>query len=281
MKCIGAHVSAAGGVFNAPLNAQKIGATAYALFTKSQRQWVASPLKRTDIDLFNANHAFTHLDKSKVVVHGSYLINLASPDPGLRQKSLTAFTEEMRRCRKLGLPFLNFHPGAHLHAQSASDALRQEALLLTEALTRCKRVTLLVETTAGQGSQLGHTFDEIALLLSEIKPPERVKVCLDTCHSFNAGYDFRTEKSYCRTLDAFDSVIGLDRLAAVHLNDSKTPFGSRKDRHASIGMGEIGLPAFRFFMQDSRLESVPFILETPNSERWADEIALLHRLEND
>ncbi len=279
MKYIGAHVSAAGGVFNAPLNAHAINANSYALFTKSQRQWNAPPLKRVDIDLFSANHATTKLNKEKVLAHNSYLINLASSDPELREKSLNAFVEEMRRCRELGITLLNFHPGAHLNAQPINNAIKQVADLINIALTKCKRVTPVVETTAGQGSQLGSKFEEIALLLSYIEKPERVKVCIDTCHSFNAGYDFRTEESYHQTMDEFGKIIGFHNLAGMHLNDSKTPFASNKDRHASLGEGEIGLDAFKFMMQDPRLDEIPLILETPNPEIWIKEISMLRGFE--
>lgn len=280
MKFIGAHVSAAGGVFNAPLNAKNINANAYALFTKSQRQWNAPPLKNIDINLFSANHATTGLDKEKVLAHSSYLINLASPNKELREKSLSAFIEEMRRCRELGITLLNFHPGAHINAQPLNDAIKQVAEQINIALSKCKRVSLVVETTSGQGSQLGSHFDEIALLFSYIEKQDRVKTCIDTCHSFNAGYDFRTETAYQKTMDEFESIIGFHKLAGMHLNDSKTPFDSHKDRHAPLGEGEIGIDAFRFIMKDSRLDNIPIILETPNSENWKEEIETLRGFQN-
>lgn len=278
MKYIGAHVSAAGGVFNAPLNAELIQADAYAMFTKSQRQWTTHPLKKKDIDLFSFNSTKAKMDKSKVLVHDSYLINLASPDKEKNDKSIHAFVEEMRRCRELGLSLLNFHPGSHLNAIPIKDALKKVAENLNIALTKCKRVTPVIETTAGQGTNLGWRFEEIAEIIEQIEKKDRIKVCIDTCHIFAAGYDIRTQEAYTETMNQFDAIIGFDKLAGMHLNDSKKPLGSRVDRHAPLGDGEIGINAFKYIMQDPRMDDIPLILETPEPERWPDEIKLLRNL---
>lgn len=281
MKYIGAHVSMAGGIFNAPLNAKQINANCYAVFTKSQRQWHAPPLKKLDIDLFTANHATTKLEKDKVLAHDSYLINLASPNPESNEKALNSFIEEMRRCRELGITLLNFHPGSHLNAQSEQEALKQVAENLNIALTKCKRVFPVIENTAGQGTNLGYSFEHLAMILEHIEKKDHVKICIDTCHLFNAGYDIRTEKAYIKTMDEFDKIIGFDKLAGMHLNDTKHSLGDKKDRHESIGKGGIGLDAFRYIIEDPRTDNIPLILETPNPELWADEITLLRSFAKD
>lgn len=278
MNYIGAHVSAAGGVFNAPLNAAGIGADGYALFTKSQRQWFAKPLKNQDIRLFSENHATRKLRKDKVLVHDSYLINLANPDAEKNEKSLNAFVDEMRRCRELDLCLLNFHPGSHLKQWSEKDALKKVAENLNIALSKCKRVFPVIETTAGQGTNLGWRFEQLAEIIENVEKQEMIKVCIDTCHIFAAGYDIRDEKSYHETMDQFDKIVGFDRLAGMHINDSKKPLGSRVDRHAPLGDGEIGLKAFELIMKDPRIDDIPLILETPEPERWPEEIKMLKNL---
>lgn len=279
MRYIGAHISAAGGIYNAPLNAKEINANAYACFTKSQRQWVAKPLTQTEIGLFSANHATTKIEKSKVLVHDSYLINLCNADPEKNNQSLKAFIEELRRCRELDLELLNFHPGAHLNLMSEEDACKKVAENINIALTKCKRVYPVIETTAGQGTNIGYRFEHIAAILEAVEQKDRVKVCIDTCHIFAAGYDLRDDAAYDKTMQAFDQIIGFDKLAGMHLNDSKKGLGSRVDRHESLGKGEIGINAFKRIIQDSRIKEIPLILETPNPEIWAEEIALLRSFE--
>lgn len=279
MKYIGTHVSSSGGIFNAPLNASEIGANAYACFTKSQRQWIARPLTQTDINLHTANHAMTKIDKSKVLVHDSYLINLCNNDTEKNTQSLNAFIEEMRRVKELGLELLNFHPGAHLNQYSEADACKKVAENLNCALFKCKKVYPVIETTAGQGTNIGYRFEHLASIIDLIEHKERVKVCIDTCHIFAAGYDIRTKESYEKTMAEFDSIIGFDKLAGMHLNDSKKGLNSRVDRHESLGQGEIGIDAFKFIINDKRIKDIPLILETPNPLIWKDEIAMLRSFE--
>ena len=278
MKYIGAHVSAAGGLFNAPEHAHRIGATAFALFTKNQRQWNAKPL--TDEEIVKFKEAMDHYGYSpeQVLPHDSYLINLGNPDHEKRKKSLDAFIHELERVSALGLDRLNFHPGAHLKEIESDACLTLIAEGVDEALSRVPGVSAVIETTAGQGSALGRRFEEIAAIIDRVSAKDRIGVCIDTCHIFAAGYDIRTRETYERTMESFSSVIGFEKLMGVHLNDAKSSLASRVDRHHSLGKGNIGWDSFSFIMKDERFDGVPIILETIDQELWAEEIRLLHSL---
>jgi deoxyribonuclease IV len=278
MKYIGAHVSASGGVFNAPINATNIKAKAFALFTKNQRQWVAKPLEQEIIDKFKEELDKSGILPKHVLPHDSYLINLGHPEVEKRQKSLNAFIDEVKRCEQLGLKKLNFHPGSHLNQISEEECLELIAQSMNETLRQTKDVTLVIENTAGQGSNLGYKMEHLAFLIENSIDKERVGVCIDTCHLFVSGYDFRSVKTYQNTMNTFDTIVGLKYLQGMHLNDSKPKLGSRVDRHHSIGKGELGLDAFKFIMNDKRIDDIPMVLETIDESIWEDEIKLLYSL---
>lgn len=280
MKYIGPHVSATGGVENAPLNAMAVGANAFALFTKNQRQWVSPPLSAKSIDAFKANCEKSGITPDFILPHDSYLINLGQPEEEALQKSRNAFFDEMKRCEQLGLNMLNFHPGSHLNKISLEDCLRRIAESINMALDQTHNVTAVIENTAGQGSNVGFSFQHIAYIIDKIEDKGRVGVCIDTCHTYSAGYDLKTEEGYQQTWKEFDETIGAHYLRAVHLNDTKKPFASRVDRHDSIGKGLLGMDFFQRFMRDPRFDDMPLILETPDETLWAEEIKLLHSLEN-
>ena len=279
MKYIGAHVSSAGGVQNAPLNAKEIGANAYALFTRNQRQWFPKPLKEEDIEAFKTNMAECGFEPRYVLPHASYLINLGSPREEVMKKSRHALTDEMQRCEQLGLGMVNFHPGANLGETSVSECLAQIAEGINICLERTEGVKAVIENTAGQGSNLGFTFEQIAEIIDAVEDKSRVGVCIDTCHATAAGYDILTEEGYRAMMKSYEELIGLDYLCGMHLNDSKKGVGSRVDRHESLGDGEIGIAPFECIIRDPRTDHIPLILETPNPDRWADEIALLRTFE--
>ena len=278
MKFVGAHVSAAGGVENAPLNAVKIGAKAFALFTKNQKQWLAKPLSGESLGAFKKNLAAAGIAPRHVLPHDSYLINLGHPDPEKRQKSVLALLEEARRVEQLGLSLLNFHPGSHLGAMDEKKCLQVIAEGMKRILDETSRVCLLLETTSGQGGNVGYRFEHLAEVLDQVADPRRTGVCLDTCHIFAAGYDIRSAAAYEKTMKHFESVIGRSYLRAAHLNDAKVEFASRKDRHDSLGRGRIGLEAFRLLMNDPRFDDLPLVLETIDDYLWQAEIALLYSL---
>lgn len=278
MKYVGAHVSAAGGVGNAPLNAAEIGARALALFTKNQRQWAAKPLGEEQIALFGANCRKKGYEPAQILAHDSYLINLGHPEAEPLAKSRAAFLDEMRRCESLGLTLLNFHPGSHLGLLTEEACLSRIAESIAIALDATEGVTAVIENTAGQGSNMGFRFEQIARIIERLPDRSRAGVCLDTAHTFAAGYDLRTPEAFAATLEAFDRIVGFGYLRGVHMNDSKAAFGSRVDRHAPIGKGRIGMEAFRLIMNDERFDGIPLILETPESERWPEEIRLLYSL---
>ncbi len=277
-KFVGAHVSAAGGVENAPLNAKKIGAKAFALFTKNQKQWQAKPLTAESILAFKKNLAAVGIAPRHVLPHDSYLINLGHPDAEKRKKSVQALLEEARRAEQLGLPFLNFHPGSHLGELPEEECLDIVADGMKQVLDETESVGLLVEITSGQGGNIGYRFEHLARILNRVDLPKRTGVCLDTCHMFAAGYDIRTAEAYEKSMGSFDSLVGRDRLRAAHFNDAKADLGSRKDRHDSIGHGKLGVEAFRLLMNDSRFDDKPLILETIDESLWPTEIELLYRL---
>ncbi len=276
MKYIGAHVSAAGGVENAPARASEIGAKAFALFTKNQKRWVSPPLTEHSIQTFKKNVAASGIKPNHILPHDSYLINLGNPDPEKRKKSLEAFMDEGRRAEQLGLSLLNFHPGSHLKQISEDDCLKLISEGINSAIQGTDTVTFVIETTAGQGTNVGYTFEQLKKIISMSKYPERIGVCIDTCHIFAAGYDIRTEEAYEKTMETFDRQIGFSFLKGMHLNDAKSGFTSKVDRHSSIGEGNIGLDTFKFIMQDPRLDTIPLILETPDPSKWKEEIALLY-----
>ncbi len=279
MKFLGAHVSAAGGVENAPLRAAEIGARAFALFTRNQKRWVSPPLKEDSISAFKSNLAASGIKPEHVLPHDSYLINLGNPDPEKRKKSLDAFIDESRRVEQLGLSLLNFHPGSHLKQISENDCIKLIAESIDTAAEETKGVVFILETTAGQGTNIGYTFEHLKAIISASRYPERLGVCIDTCHIFAAGYDIRTQETFEETLHAFDKTIGLSCLKGMHLNDAKSSYQSRVDRHASIGEGNIGLDTFKLIMADPRLDNIPLILETPDPVLWPEEIRMLYGFE--
>lgn len=280
MKYFGAHVSASGGVENAVSNALSIGATAFALFTKNQRQWLAPELTATQIDTFRRAMHDGGFNASQVLPHDSYLINLGHPDEEGLQKSRESFFEEMHRCELLGLDRLNFHPGSHLKRIDEEGSLRRIAESINMALDRSTGVTAVLENTAGQGSNLGFKFEHLAYIIDRIEDKSRVGVCLDTCHSFAAGYDLRTREACDATFAEFDRIVGFKYLRGMHLNDAMRPLGSHIDRHSPLGEGEIGWECFRYIASDERFNDIPLVLETPDESRWAEEIAKLKDFAN-
>jgi deoxyribonuclease-4 len=278
MKYIGAHVSAAGGVENAPLRANKIGAKAFALFTKNQRRWEAPPLSRESIDSFKENCAAYNYSMDYIMPHGSYLINLGHPEKDKLQKSRDAFLDELQRCEQLGIKLLNFHPGNHLNKHSSEACLSVIADSINQGLDQTEGVTAVIENTAGQGTCLGYRFEQLAEIIDQVEDKSRVGVCIDTCHAWAAGYNLSTEAGFHQMFDDFSATIGFEFLKAMHLNDSKKTLGSRVDRHESLGKGEIGLEGFYFIMQDERFDDIPLILETPNRDRWLEEIKMLYEM---
>ena len=277
MKKIGPHVSASGGVFNAPVNAMAVGATAFALFTKNQRQWFSSPLQQTEIEQFKTQVLKSGIEAKYILPHDSYLINLGSPDAEGLEKSRNSFIEEMQRCEQLGLTMLNFHPGSHLKQITPEECIDRIAESINIALDKTKDVSAVIENTAGQGSNIGFAFWQIKRIIDGVNDKSRVGVCIDTCHTYTAGYDFKN--AYESVWEEFDREIGMEWLRAIHLNDSKKELGSRVDRHDSIGKGFLGIDFFSKIMKDQNLNDIPLILETPDETLWAEEIRLLHSLE--
>lgn len=293
-KFVGAHTSASGGVFNAVNHAQEIGAKAFALFTKNQKRWDAKPFDTQTLDTW-----FETLEKSKIepkhiLPHDSYLINLGHPEAEKLEKSRIAFIDELQRCDVLGLDRLNFHPGSHLVKLNAKEKKDEHYVqevektcldLIAEsiniALDKTKNVKAVIENTAGQGSNLGYKFEHLAHIIDKVEDKSRVGVCIDTCHMFTAGYDIRTKEAYDATWNNFGKIVGFEYLMGMHINDSKPPLGSRVDRHHSLGKGEIGLDAFRFIMNDERMDDIPLVLETIDESIWKEEITLLYSFVND
>ncbi len=278
MKRVGAHVSAAGGVENAPLNAQAIGARAFAFFTKNQRQWKAKPLSTRSMEAFRENLRRVGIEPRHVLPHDSYLINLGHPEKAGLEKSRAAFLDEMRRCEQLGLELLNFHPGSHLKKISEEACLARVADSINWALERTAGVTAVIENTAGQGSNVGYRFEHLAAIIEKVEDKSRVGVCIDTCHTFTAGYDLRTAEACEATFAEFDAVVGFRYLRGMHLNDSKPDLGARVDRHESLGKGKLGWPPFRYIMNDPRFEEIPLVLETVDPSLWPEEIRRLYAL---
>ncbi len=275
MKYFGAHVSAAGGVDNAPANAHAIGATAFALFTKNQRQWVAKPLTAGEIDAFRRACDTLGYRPEQILPHDSYLINLGHPEAEALEKSRAAFLDEMRRCELLGLDRLNFHPGSHLQKITEEESLDRIAESINIALDKTRGVTAVIENTAGQGSNLGFRFEHLRYLIDRVEDKSRVGVCIDTCHAFAAGYDLRTAEACDATFAELERVVGFGYLKGMHLNDAMKILGSRVDRHTPLGEGMIGIECFRYIARDRRFDGIPLILETPDEARWGEEIAQL------
>lgn len=268
---LGAHESIAGGPKNAFARAVQDGAECVQIFTKSARGWKARPLDAAEAEQFRAEGARTGLVP---VAHGSYLVNMASEDRALREKSLRCVLDELTRCEALGVPFLVYHPGA---AADPRRGARAAASLLDEALSAAGRIRtqILLENTAGQGASIGHAFEQVAEILGAARRGDRLGVCLDTCHAWAAGYDMGSEKGYDLTMAAFDQAVGVERIKAFHLNDCKKERGCRVDRHENIGQGKMGTGAFRALVNDPRFAAVPGALETPEVERYPENLALL------
>ena len=292
-KFVGAHTSASGGVFNAANEAKELGAKAFALFTKNQKRWDAKPLETDVIDKFKKAVEDAGILPKHILPHDSYLINLGNPDEQKLIKSRMAFIDELERCEQLGLDRLNFHPGSHLVKLGAKDKkdlelvkkIEDECLdLIAEsiniALDKTSGVSAVIENTAGQGTNLGYTFEQLAHIIDKVEDKNRIGVCVDTCHMFVSGYDIRTREAYDKTWNSFGEIVGFNYLMGMHINDSKPPLGSKKDRHHSLGEGEIGIDAFKFIMNDARMDDIPLVLETIDNTIWKQEIELLYSFEN-
>lgn len=276
MKYIGAHVSVAGGVSNAPLEAHRIGAKAFALFTGSSSRWVSKAISDDEAARFKENCALYGFTPDIILPHDNFLINLGSPDPEKLEKSRKSFLDEMKRCMTLGLTMLNFHPGSHLNAMTEDECLDRIAESVNIILDKTEGVTAVLENVAGQGSNIGHSFEQLAHIIDRIEDKTRIGVCIDTCHAYSAGFDLADPEGYEKTWEDFDRVIGMGYLRGMHLNDDKKPLGSRIDRHESIGLGTLGNDFFTRLVNDPRLDGIPMILETPDDSIWAQEIAWLY-----
>ncbi|MCD8194606.1 MAG: deoxyribonuclease IV [Tannerellaceae bacterium] len=278
MKYIGAHVSATGGVENAPVNAHAIGAKAFALFTRNQRQWKSAPLTEKSIQLFKERCAEYGYLPQQILPHDSYLINLGHPEDEGLLKSRTAFLDEMQRCEQLGLDRLNFHPGSHLGGMEHDACLCRIAESINWTLERTSGVCAVIENTAGQGTNLGHQFEHLAYIIDKVEDKSRVGVCIDTAHTLAAGYEIRTPEAFEKTFRQFDEIVGFKYLKGMHINDSKKELATRVDRHDNVGKGVMGTTMFELLMRDPRFNHIPLILETPDEEIWAEEISYLYSL---
>jgi deoxyribonuclease-4 len=275
MYFIGPHVSIGGGVANAPKNAKALGATGFGLFVKNQRQWTAAPYAATEIEAFKAQMAADGYTAAQVLPHAGYLINLANPDEAAHAKSMASLLDELRRCMALGLDKLNFHPGSHLRLITPQQACERVARSINTALAQTQGVTLVIENTAGSGGNIGSTFEDLKAIVDGVDDKARVGVCLDTMHTFAAGFDIRTRDGFLKTLEQFDKTVGMKYLRGLHLNDSKVGLNAHVDRHESLGAGLLGIDVFKVIMTDKRFENMPLVLETPNEERWEKEIRQL------
>jgi deoxyribonuclease-4 len=278
MKYVGAHVSASGGVENAPVNAKAIGAKAFALFTKNQRQWFSNPLSKASIKAFRENCEKLDFKPFQILPHDSYLINLGHPEKEPLEKSRTSFLDEMQRCEQLGLDRLNFHPGSHLNIISEEECLSRIAESVNIVLDKTKGVTAVIENTAGQGTNMGHKFEQLRFIIDKVNDKSRVGICIDTCHAFTSGYNIKSKEGYDETFRTFDKIIGFKYLRGIHINDSKKELATRVDRHDNIGKGFLGEDVFRMLMNDIRLDNMPLILETPDESLWEAEIKNLYSL---
>ena len=279
MKYAGAHISASGGVENAPLNAHEIGAKAFAFFTKNQRQWVAPPLTQKSITAFRDNCQKLGYKPFQILPHDSYLINLGNPDPDGLGRSRYSFNDEMKRSELLGLDRLNFHPGSHLGKITEEQCLDLIAKSVNIALSKTSGVVAVIENTAGQGTNLGYRFEHLKHIIDGVNDKSRIGVCIDTCHAFTSGYDLSTAEGFRKVFAEFDKVVGFKYLKGMHLNDSKKAFGTRVDRHDNLHKGELGDEVFSLIMNDPRFDDMPLILETPEESLWAEEIAYLYSLQ--
>lgn len=278
MKYVGAHVSASGGVENAPVNAHAIGAKAFALFTKNQRQWFSSPLTADNIRSFKENCGKYGFEPGQILPHDSYLINLGNPAKAPMEQSRKSFLDEMKRCELLGLKMLNFHPGAHLKQVSEEECMKLIAASVNMSLDKTKGVTAVIENTAGQGSAIGYRFEHLKYIIDLVEDKSRIGVCLDTCHSYTAGYDIKSPEGYEKIFTEFEKTVGFRYLKGMHINDSKKDLGSRVDRHDNLGKGLLGEDLFRRIMNDPRFDHIPLILETPDESLWEQEIRWLYGL---
>lgn len=278
MKYVGAHVSASGGVENAPVNANAIGAKAFALFTKNQRQWFSNPLSKASIKAFRENCEKYDFKPFQILPHDSYLINLGHPEKAPLEKSRASFLDEMQRCEQLGLDRLNFHPGSHLKAITEEECLRRIAESINIVLNKTKGVTAVIENTAGQGTNLGHTFEQLRAIIDYVEDKSRIGVCVDTCHAFTAGYNLKTKEGFAETFCHFEKTVGFKYLRGLHINDSKKDFATRVDRHENIGKGFLGEDIFRMLMNDVRFNNMPMILETPEETLWEEEIKRIYSM---
>ncbi|MCM1369671.1 MAG: deoxyribonuclease IV [Candidatus Amulumruptor caecigallinarius] len=276
MKYIGAHVSVKGGVQNAPMAAAEIGAKAFAIFTGFSNRWMSKDISPKVAQLFRENCEKYGFTPDMVLPHDNFLINLGNPDREKYEKSVASFTAEMHRCEQLGLKMLNFHPGSHLNQISEDECLDKIADTLNRVLEKSTGVTAVLESTAGQGSNMGYRFEHLAHIINKIEDKSRIGVCVDTCHTHSAGYDLASPEGYARTWAEFDEIIGSKYLKALHLNDNKRTLGSRIDRHEEIGLGTLGKEFFIRLVNDPRFDNMPLILETPNEENWKNEIAWLY-----
>lgn len=278
MKLIGAHVSASSGVSQAPINAQAIGADAFALFTRNPSRWESKPISDKEAEKFKENCEKYGYTPNKILPHDSYLINLGAPEAEKLEKSRVAFLDEMHRCEQLGLTMLNFHPGSHLKMIPVDDCLDLIADSINYTLDKTSEVKAVIENTAGQGSNLGYSFEQIAHIIDKVENKSRVGVCIDSCHAFAAGYDLSTINGYADTWRRFDEIVGFKYLSGMHLNDTKKGLASKVDRHETLGNGVLGADFFSFLMNDPRMDNIPLILETPDESIWAQEIAWLKSL---
>lgn len=279
MKYIGAHVSISGGVANAPLNAKELKATAFAMFTKNQRRWLAKPYETKEIDAFKKNCEKCGYSPEQILPHDGYLINLGHPDNEKLKQSRDAFLDEMQRCRQLGLIYLNFHPGSHLKEISKTECIKRIAESVNMALDQTESVAAVVENTAGQGSNIGYSFEQLAEIIDQVEDKSRVGVCFDTCHAFASGYDLRTSRDCDQTFRKFGKTVGFKYLKGMHLNDAKSQYASHVDRHHNLNHGNIGLECFRYIVKDKRFDKIPLILETIDESLWEREIKLLKSYE--
>ncbi|WWO95401.1 MAG: deoxyribonuclease IV [Candidatus Dasytiphilus stammeri] len=275
MKYIGAHVSTSGGFEQAVLRANKLNATAFSMFVKNQRQWNAIPLSKDEINIFRSFCKKYHFSSKQIISHTSYLVNLGHPIKELRKKSLLSFIDEIRRCHQLGINLLNVHPGSHLNLIDEDTCLTNIIESINFALEETHDVIIVIENTAGQGTNVGFLFEHLADIINSVEDKSRIGVCFDTCHAFAAGYNFCTQEFYNRTFIEFEKIIGLKYLRAMHLNDAKSIFNSRIDRHHSIGLGNIGKTVFKWIMNDERFNNIPLIIETINPLLWQKEIEWL------
>ena len=278
MKYVGAHVSTTGGVSKAPINAHEINAKAFALFVKNQRRWDAKPLEKEEIEKFKEEIKKYDYNLEYVLPHAGYLINLGNPETEKREKSYNAFIDEVNRCEELGILYINVHPGSHLKEISEDECIDLIADSINIVHSKTKYASVIIENTAGQGSNIGYKFEHLRDIIKKVKEKSRIGVCIDTCHSFAAGYDLRTKETYEKTMSDFGEIVGFNYLKGIHLNDSMYDLGLKKDRHENLLKGKLGEECFRLIMNDDRLDNMPIILETIDETLWAKEIEYLYSL---